>query len=918
MGIFDVDGVQQVVAESEFTDAELNEMRSLLDDPDVTAENKQNMLYVLSNANRLSDAEINRYSAEVGADADDVRSGGEALRENMDNARTSLPAAREDGWRASARDTQNSVQNAQQMLDQGGFSNSDEIIDEAQLAVKLFEDFHPRYERAGGLGGSGMPSQPEDRGVVTVDQSSMNGSGSTGMPATYSHSGVDPRSIEEGMDEFRGIDFTAFRADAETLTTAHIAVTDSKEALDSSWSSNAADWTGDAKSAAEQVNNALVRGAGDLSQALRTAPENITYTVDNAIQQNVINFAQSVLDLYGDGTVAELTPLQVDAFITAKEDLPALIEELEAKIEEIENKSLWDKFVDLMSSPLTAVVTVISPIGALIGYSYASEITEDNIREETDKYRGTLQEAEQRLAEFCADYDTKANSVHQQASSYVSGIQDNYTTLIDSLNQGLEPDPFAATDTGGDAGGDTGGGVDTGGTGNGTGSGSGSGSGGGGSVPGVGGGGTGGGGSMPGIETPETEKPEGMNPVTGKPLELNPETGEPYPIDPETGEAIKDLGSDQDTLTVEQGDQTFTMTEPDDEGKMDISVEDGSGELKEYQLDFGPDDPSAAEPGEFGPQGTGEPGEQVYRPGPDGKIHIEDGNLKITAERPEGPEGPTVVTVDNGQGEPVTYTLGTKEPDGSAEALRDRVTTQPGRADAGQPVPGAAGDESGSQSGATGAQNADAAAGGGAASGGAAAGGGAAPAGDSTPAGDAAPAGDSGAGGAAAGAAPSFAADSGSVGVGSVDGGADNAAGSVPGSEATTAQTVGAGGDSGGGAAAVSGGGGSEPLGAGAFSGADSQPAPAAAGGGLGVAPGGTGAEGMASAGAQGGGMAGGMGMMGGMGAMGGAGGGQGGDQERSSNPYRLDGGIFETSGSANRISGSLADDADRSIRFDR
>jgi hypothetical protein len=58
------------------------------------------------------------------------------------------------------------------------------------------------------------------------------------------------------------------------------------------------------------------------------------------------------------------------------------------------------------------------------------------------------------------------------------------------------------------------------------------------------------------------------------------------------------------------------------------------------------------------------------------------------------------------------------------------------------------------------------------------------------------------------------------------------------------------------------------------------------------------------------------MGMMGGMGAMGGAGG-QGGDQERS-NPYRIDGGIFDSAGGS-RISGSLGEDDDSDwIRFGR
>jgi hypothetical protein len=47
-------------------------------------------------------------------------------------------------------------------------------------------------------------------------------------------------------------------------------------------------------------------------------------------------------------------------------------------------------------------------------------------------------------------------------------------------------------------------------------------------------------------------------------------------------------------------------------------------------------------------------------------------------------------------------------------------------------------------------------------------------------------------------------------------------------------------------------------------------------------------------------------------------GGGGGGDQQRGSSQYRVDGAIFETSGSRGRISGSLDDEGDRSIRYDR
>ena len=43
-----------------------------------------------------------------------------------------------------------------------------------------------------------------------------------------------------------------------------------------------------------------------------------------------------------------------------------------------------------------------------------------------------------------------------------------------------------------------------------------------------------------------------------------------------------------------------------------------------------------------------------------------------------------------------------------------------------------------------------------------------------------------------------------------------------------------------------------------------------------------------------------------------------GGDQQRGSSQYKVDGAIFETSGSRGRISGSLDDEGDRSIRYDR
>ncbi|MEV4052372.1 WXG100 family type VII secretion target [Amycolatopsis sp. NPDC049688] len=147
---------------------------------------------------------------------------------------------------------------------------------------------------------------------------------------------------------------------------------------------------------------------------------------------------------------------------------------------------------------------------------------------------------------------------------------------------------------------------------------------------------------LPGADTDHDGKPDSLLGDDGKP-------GEHHGDD------------DPDVLKVKQGDKTFEMTEPDHDGKMDIKVGDGTGDPKDFKLDWSAD----GKPGD-GPQGTDK---DTYCPGPDGKIHIKDGDLQITAERPDGPDGPTVVTVDDGKGTPTTYTLG--EDDKPSGALGD-------------------------------------------------------------------------------------------------------------------------------------------------------------------------------------------------------------------------------------------------------
>jgi hypothetical protein len=153
-----------------------------------------------------------------------------------------------------------------------------------------------------------------------------------------------------------------------------------------------------------------------------------------------------------------------------------------------------------------------------------------------------------------------------------------------------------------------------------------------------------------GLSVPQATQapPAAPRPETPKPAVSVPDSN------PVTAAAVLAVTPEREALTVQQGTNKISMEEPGQDGKMEISVDDGLGHAREYQLDFG-DDKVRPSP-DPGPQGP--PDDVPYRPGSDGKIRIEDGGLRITVELPDGPGGQTVITVDDGKGEPTTYTLG--------------------------------------------------------------------------------------------------------------------------------------------------------------------------------------------------------------------------------------------------------------------
>lgn len=718
----------QKTAKSMFTDAELKEMKTLLDDPSVSPEHRGQMLMALSNADMVSVQEIDEYSNKYGYDAEDIKRGGEAPLENLYNAQRSLRRAQREAHQGKISDAKDSLQELK------SYRSSDQIIDKAKLIVKLFSEFYPKYTEVKSLGYNADSGDPGKREMPRAEINDPNsGQGKAGATAKYSADGNKPDDIRAGLDEFRGIEFHCFWQDSNAFSDTHEKVGGIKESLNGAWQDGTADWVGEAKDAAGQRNSAINKNAGDLSQALNTSADSVMAGID-AVRECVAQYVEVVLDMYGNGRISGLVPSDIDTLIAVVQQFPSGISRLEEMKDTNVFQDIAGGFMELQSFGMYSggVPRGQSSLFDFQDYKFSEVINSDNIDQELQRGRQALKDAENQLKAFLGAYEQKAQQFHGVGQEYVGGIQTNYSEMINALNKNLgqvfgdqggdkpavPADQQTATQTAGPV---QGGGPPTGGGpqqpgGSPTGS------------PAVppqasvdpaaadeqapGEAGQGGSGQPKPGEPGEVG--EEKNPVTGGELETDPETGEPYPIDPETGEAVKDA-TERDTLTVEQGDKKFELAEPNADGEMNISVDDGNGQLKDYKLDFGDgeDASGGAQPGapnqggpaqvagqsqgpggenqgpgagqgqnpgepgrqDFGPQGSGDGAdgaqgggqdEKVYTPDEDGKIRIQDGETEIVAEQPDGPDGPTKVTVDDGKGEPTTYTLGQEQSEPSA------------------------------------------------------------------------------------------------------------------------------------------------------------------------------------------------------------------------------------------------------------
>ncbi|WP_037345717.1 hypothetical protein [Sciscionella sediminilitoris] len=408
-------------------------------------------------------------------------------------------------------------------------------------------------------------------------------------------------------------------------------------------------------------------------------------------------------------------------------------------------------------------------------------------------------------------------------------------------------------------------------------------------------------------------------PAMPKPEDL--QAGQTGPsADPGPGDRTPDPGAAADkpeTVKIkEPGGRGLELTTPDDKGHMKLSVDDGSGQPKSYDVDFGKGSAPGGAPGPGGAEGSG--GAQPVHADQSGHAEIHDGKTTISLDK--APDSDQVkVTVDDGSGKPASYTIESTEGTGTDPAGQHGDPTGGGSPDGMSPAGGASppGDGPAGGDGSPGEPppNAESAT----APGSAAEpsmpeasdpGTGASPAVEHTPAAEHTPTAEPAA--ASAGAAPGIQHASGDLGGAAPAGGAEHPAAAshepIPG-QTTTANAM----DGGFGAGVPGMGGGAEqPMQPGGMSGADPNMAgdgnqDGGYGAGVGDAhtqqaggPGGPGVGGPGGhpgghpegqSGDQGGAM-GGMPMMGGMG-----GGGGGGDQERGASSWSTEGNLFDEVG---------------------
>jgi uncharacterized membrane protein YgcG len=509
-----------------------------------------------------------------------------------------------------------------QQAGQKAFDEQQKLVQNDQAVGKAKTDLSNEAKKTVAQGGAGAATSdeildPGSKGLLFFQQF---------IPPYQNWVGSAPdmtNDIQKVYDNLRGINFAKFRADATQLSASHGKLADSTMNLSTATNSLGGFWQGPAAQAAQQYCGTFVQNGKTVTDGTNAASQLITDQI-KAIETAVLQRSQAVLQMYAND-VGGFDAADVQRIIDAAK--------LSADDGELREMAKWNVFGNV-------------DWGDTDCHGHLSQNVKNLASMDATNWLNST---------FKPTFDQKKSSF----DSVTTSTHDTVGQSFDAMNQGLgkiDANPFS----------DLGKGIQVPqGSGSGSGSGHGSGSGSGGSGGGSGSGGGGGGGpTMPsgaGAPSPGSMPPPAPIPP---PAAVPPPTA-PTVAPPVTVPSAATTGSKPETLTVQHGANTLTMAGPDSHGTMQLTTKDGSGQPKTYDIAFGTHAATGTPAPTVAPAHSSHPapspdGTQHITPGPDGKAVIHDGNTTITAT--EQPGGEVKVTVDDGSGQPTTYTLDPAKP----------------------------------------------------------------------------------------------------------------------------------------------------------------------------------------------------------------------------------------------------------------
>ncbi|TDQ05784.1 hypothetical protein [Labedaea rhizosphaerae] len=122
--------------------------------------------------------------------------------------------------------------------------------------------------------------------------------------------------------------------------------------------------------------------------------------------------------------------------------------------------------------------------------------------------------------------------------------------------------------------------------------------------------------------------------------------------------------AEPETVTITDGDRKISVQSPDGQGHVKVSIDDGTGKAKTYDMDFGGaaggrlTTPTSGQTGANPDDEAAASDDVEHVPADDsGKAVIHDGATTITGEHPGGAPDQLKLTVDDGTGHPSTYNV---------------------------------------------------------------------------------------------------------------------------------------------------------------------------------------------------------------------------------------------------------------------